>query len=60
MLGHELRNPLGSSVPSYSCSIERKPLDPEVQDLQNTIKLEVSQLTRLLDDLLDISRIARG
>ena len=56
MLGHELRNPLGViSTVVQLLNIKEAP-DPEVQDLQNTIKLEVSQLARLLDDLL-ISRV---
>ena len=53
-------NPLGViSTVVQLLNIKEAP-DPEVQDLRNTIKLEVSQLARLLDDLLDISRIARG
>ena len=60
MLGHELRNPLGVISTVVQLLNRKEAPDPEVQDLQNTIKLEVSQLTRLLDDLLDISRIARG
>ncbi|HEU4340232.1 MAG TPA: PAS domain S-box protein, partial [Candidatus Binatia bacterium] len=60
MLGHELRNPLGViSTVVQLLNIKEAP-DAEVQDLRNTIKLEVSQLGRLLDDLLDISRIGRG
>ena len=58
--GTRMRNPLGViSTVVQLLNIKEAP-DPEVQDLQNTIRLEVSQLARLLDDLLDISRIARG
>jgi CheY-like chemotaxis protein len=60
MLGHELRNPLGVISTVVQLLDRKQPPDPEVQELQSTIKLEVSQLARLLDDLLDISRIARG
>jgi PAS domain S-box-containing protein len=60
MLGHELRNPLGVISTVVQLLNRKEAPDPEVQDLRNTIKLEVSQLARLLDDLLDISRIARG
>ena len=60
MLGHELRNPLGVISTVVQLLNTKEAPDPEVQDLRNTIRLEVSQLARLLDDLLDISRIARG
>jgi PAS domain S-box-containing protein len=60
MLGHELRNPLGVISTVVQLLNTKEAPDPEVQDLRNTITLEVSQLARLLDDLLDISRIARG
>jgi PAS domain S-box-containing protein len=60
MLGHELRNPLGVISTVVQLLNRKDAPDPEVQDLRNTIILEVSQLARLLDDLLDISRIARG
>jgi signal transduction histidine kinase/CheY-like chemotaxis protein len=60
MLGHELRNPLGViSTVVQLLNIKEAP-DPEVQELRNTIQVEVSHLARLLDDLLDISRIARA
>jgi PAS domain S-box-containing protein len=60
MLGHELRNPLGVISTVVQLLKRKEAPDPEVLDLRNTINLEVTQLARLLDDLLDISRIARG
>ena len=60
MLGHELRNPLGVISTVVQLLDRKEAPDPEVQDLRNTIKLEISQLARLRDDLLDISRVARG
>jgi PAS domain S-box-containing protein len=60
MLGHELRNPLGVISTVVQLLNRKEAPDPEMQELRNTIILEVSQLARLLDDLLDISRIARG
>lgn len=60
MLGHELRNPLGV-INTAACLLPTDgPPDPELAELRDTIKLEVSQMARLLDDLLDISRIERG
>jgi PAS domain S-box-containing protein len=60
MLGHELRNPLG--VISTVVQLLRMKSLPvaQVTELQDAVELEVKQMARLLDDLLDISRIARG
>lgn len=58
MLGHELRNPLAPIVSAL-----------ELMDLESTGQLsrqrsviarQVQHLTRLVDDLLDVSRIAKG
>jgi two-component system CheB/CheR fusion protein len=60
MLGHELRNPL---APIRNCLyILSLPGANEVQALRAraTIDRQVSHLTHLVDDLLDISRISRG
>jgi PAS domain S-box-containing protein len=60
MLGHELRNPLGVITTVLELLRIKGPPDPELGELRDTIDVEVRQLSRLLDDLLDISRIARG
>jgi len=60
MLAHELRNPL---APIYTASeiLSRQLHDqPQVQAAIATIKRQASQLTRLVDDLLDVSRITKG
>jgi PAS domain S-box-containing protein len=60
MLAHELRNPL---APIYSASelLSRTvPEQPIVQSAIATIKRQTTQLTRLVDDLLDVSRITQG
>jgi PAS domain S-box-containing protein len=60
MLAHELRNPL---APIYTASeiLSRTLRDqPQVQAAIATIKRQASQLTRLVDDLLDVSRITNG
>ena len=60
MLGHELRNPLGViSIVVQLLRMKAKP-DPESEELRDAIELEVKQMARLLDDLLDVSRIGRG
>lgn len=60
MLGHELRNPLGVISMAVQLLRMNGAADPAVEELRETIEFEVSQLARLLDDLLDVSRIARG
>jgi PAS domain S-box-containing protein len=60
MLAHELRNPL---APIYSASelLSRTLSEqPQAQAAIATIKRQATQLTRLVDDLLDVSRITQG
>ena len=56
MLGHELRNPLSPIVTSLQLLRMREMHSPE----QDIIERQVHHLRRLVDDLLDVSRIARG
>jgi signal transduction histidine kinase/ActR/RegA family two-component response regulator len=56
MLGHELRNPLAPIQTSLRLMRTRGRDAPE----QAVIERQVSHLVRLVDDLLDISRITRG
>ncbi|HSN20456.1 MAG TPA: PAS domain S-box protein, partial [Usitatibacter sp.] len=60
ILAHELRNPLAPV--RYAVSIARDPAstDEARRRAQAVIERQVSHMARLLDDLLDISRIARG
>jgi PAS domain S-box-containing protein len=59
ILGHELRNPL---APMRSGLEVMKTLkDPEkIEEVRATIERQTIHLTCLLDDLLDVSRIAQG
>lgn len=60
MLAHELRNPL---VPIRNAAhiIGRLGLDePRIKWAQGVIETQVTHLTRIVDDLLDVSRIVRG
>ena len=58
MLGHELRNPLAPIVTALDVLRQR---DPHTEDPARTvIERQVGHLVRLVDDLLDVSRIARG
>ena len=56
MLGHELRNPLAPIVTALQL-LRLKNLHSREQDV---IERQVANLMRLVDDLLDISRITRG
>jgi PAS domain S-box-containing protein len=58
MLGHELRNPLAPIVTALHLMRERA--DETSERERTIIERQVSHLTRLVDDLLDVSRIARG
>jgi signal transduction histidine kinase len=56
LLGHELRNPLSPIVTAMQLMRMRGKEEPELGIIQR----QVSHLVRLVDDLLDISRITRG
>jgi PAS domain S-box-containing protein len=58
MLGHELRNPL---APIATALQIMKLRDPSSSPRERTvIERQVNHLTRLVDDLLDVARIARA
>jgi signal transduction histidine kinase/ActR/RegA family two-component response regulator len=58
MLGHELRNPLAPIVTALRLMQMRK--DGDTTRERAIIERQVGHLSRLVDDLLDISRITRG
>jgi signal transduction histidine kinase len=58
VLGHELRNPLSPIVASLDLMDLRG--DPGAQRERAVMRRQVSHLKRLVDDLLDVSRIASG
>jgi PAS domain S-box-containing protein len=60
MLAHELRNPL-APIRNAVTLMGRKGLnDPLLESMRQTIDRQSVLLTRLLDELLDVNRIARG
>ena len=60
MLGHELRNPL-TPIRNAAELLRRVGSDPNrLNWAQAVIERQVKHLTRLVDDLLDVSRITRG
>jgi PAS domain S-box-containing protein len=60
VLSHELRNPLAPIRMAVGMLHRIDPPEPKLQELRDTIERQTVQLTRLLDDLLDVSRIASG
>jgi signal transduction histidine kinase len=60
MLAHELRNPL-APLRNAAHLLQQAGLDPpSVERTEQLMGRQVQQLGRLVDDLLDLSRIARG
>src|SRR4051812_22810454 len=60
MLAHELRNPLAPILNAVQL-IRKKPLsDPQLLWSRDVMERQLGHLTRLVDDLLDVSRITRG
>jgi PAS domain S-box-containing protein len=60
MLGHELRNPLAAIANAVVLLRSKGRGDPDLEWAHEIINRQTSQLTRLIDDLLDVSRITRG
>ena len=60
MLAHELRNPL-APIRNAVALMGRKGLgDPVLESMRQTIDRQSVQLTRIVDELLDVNRVARG
>jgi GAF domain-containing protein len=60
MLAHELRNPLAPIRSGFYVIGERLGDDPVVQRAREIVERQLTHLTRLLDDLLDVARITQG
>ena len=60
MLAHELRNPLGPIYNAIQLQKLLKPTDPRMADLGNIIDRQAKHMGRLIDDLLDATRLAHG
>ncbi len=59
-LAHELRNPLAPIRNAVDILRMRGSLDTELHWASGVIDRQLRQLTRLVDDLLDVARITRG
>ena len=60
MLAHELRNPLAPIQNASTLLAAITQHEPRAQSSVGVIQRQVRQLTRPVDDLLDVSRITRG
>jgi len=60
MLSHELRNPLAPIRNSVYILQHAGPASEQAQHARSVIERQTEHLTRLVDDLLDVTRIARG
>jgi signal transduction histidine kinase len=60
MLGHELRNPL-SSLSNAAALLQHAPAQPElIPRVAGLLSRQVHQMTRLVDDLLEVGRVTAG
>jgi PAS domain S-box-containing protein len=60
MLAHELRNPLAPLSNSLQILRLTDELSPAVESMRDVMQRQVDHLVRLVDDLLEVSRITRG
>ncbi len=60
MLSHELRNPLGAIINTCAVLNRGKEIPKSLQQPVAIVTRQARQMTELLDDLLDVSRITSG
>jgi PAS domain S-box-containing protein len=60
MLAHELRNPLAPIRNALEIIRRTKDNGQAIQAASEMMERQISQMVRLVDDLLDVSRISRG
>ncbi|MDI1478314.1 PAS domain S-box protein [Polyangium sp. y55x31] len=60
MLAHELRNPLAPVRNAVEVLLRSGAMEPRLERARGVIDRQVTHMARLIDDLLDVSRIARG
>jgi signal transduction histidine kinase len=60
VLAHELRNPLAPIRNAVEIMRRSSLTDPQLVWSRDVVERQVKHLTRLVDDLLDVSRITRG
>ena len=60
MLAHELRNPLSPLTIAADLIASEANLAPHIREMAEVMIRQTAQLKRLIDDLLDVSRISTG
>jgi signal transduction histidine kinase len=60
LLAHELRNPLGPILNAVHVLQTAASRDPQTTPMVATIRRQAQQLARIVDDLLDVSRVQLG
>ncbi|MGK5006182.1 hybrid sensor histidine kinase/response regulator [Janthinobacterium sp. LB2P70] len=60
MLAHELRNPLQPLAMANDLLAKKIDLDPQLAHVHGVIGRQVAHMVRLIDDLLDASRVSSG
>ena len=60
VLAHELRNPLAPIRTAAALLRSQRTADPLVTRTRAVIERQIAHMARLLDDLLDVSRLSRG
>jgi len=60
ILAHELRNPLGPLRSGLDLLLRRKSAEAAVARTLGSMNRQLNHMVRLIDDLLDISRVSRG
>ncbi|CAI8782141.1 sensor histidine kinase [Methylocaldum szegediense] len=60
LLGHELRNPLAPIRNAVQVMRKLEPKEPKLRWARDIIDRQADHLARLVDDLLDVSRIVQG
>ncbi len=60
VLSHELRTPLNPVVMGVSMLQDKADLDPSVRETLDMVRRNAEMEARLIDDLLDLTRISRG
>jgi PAS domain S-box-containing protein len=60
LLGHELRNPLAPIQNAVQIMLQCGVENPQLRWARGVVERQVQLMARLVDDLLDVSRITRG
>ncbi|MBA3773007.1 MAG: response regulator [Ramlibacter sp.] len=60
MLAHELRNPLAPISTGAELLGRRSGADPQIARTSDVIARQARHMTKIIDDLLDVSRVTRG